>query len=62
MKNIWIEECAVCIFSSSLNEKYIGIFSNLAKFLALFFYQNIHKEQFHSDISNSSSNSNSNII
>ena len=57
-----MDECAVGIFSSSLNEKYIDIFSNLAKFLALFFYQNIHKEQFHSDISNSSSNSNSNII
>lgn len=63
MKNIWMDECAVGIFSSSLNEKYIDIFSNLAKFLALFFYQNIHKEQFHSAISNSSSsNSNSNII
>lgn len=57
-----MDQCAVDIFSSYLNEKYIDIFSDLAKFLVLFFYQNVHKEQFHSDISNSSSNSNINII
>ena len=62
MKKIWMDYCAVDIFSSYLNEKYIDTFRDLAKFLAIFFFQNVHKAYFHYDISNNNSSSHSNSI